>query len=340
MECRSGAVDTPAFIPVGTRATVRTLTPEEVADSGAQIVLGNAFHLMLRPGVETVARHGGLHAFMDWPGPILTDSGGFQMFSLKAEVTDAGAVFRSPFDGSRVALDPERAIAAQRTLGSDIAMPLDDCPAHTEDKDRIAQAVRRSLDWAKRSAAAHRGGASALFGIVQGGVFDELRQEAVAGLAPLGLAGYAIGGMSVGEPKDAMRSVLGWLPDALPAETPRYLMGVGAPEDIVAAVRAGVDMFDCVLPTRNARNGTLYTSQGTVNIRNAAHRDDTGALDPNCGCYTCRRFSRAYLHHLDRCGELLGARLNTIHNLHYYQQLMRELRAAIADGSLDRRWPR
>ena len=338
LTCESGAVDTPAFMPVGTRATVRTLAPEEVAGAGTQILLANTFHLMLRPGEGIVARHGGLHAFMDWRRPILTDSGGYQLFSLNAAVSDQGAVFRSPFDGARVVLDPERAIAVQKALGSDIAMVLDDCPAHTEDKDRVAEAVRRSLDWARRSVAARGDSGPALFGIVQGGTFDDLRQEAVAGLRSLGFAGYAIGGMSVGEPKESMRAALDWLPAALPAETPRYLMGVGTPEDIVHAARAGVDMFDCVAPTRNARNGTLYTSEGVVNIRNAAHRDDTGALDPRCDCPTCRRFSRAYLHHLDRCGEILGLRLNTLHNLHYYQRMMRELRAAIADGSLDRHW--
>ncbi len=334
LSLRSGEVDTPAFMPVGTRATVRSVTPEEVAASGAQILLGNTFHLMLRPGVDIIARHGGLAAFMHWPGPVLTDSGGFQLFSLNARVDDAGAVFRSPFGGGRVALDPERAIAAQQALGADIVMPLDDCPAHGEDKSRVAVAVRRSLAWARRSVAAHGDGDAALFGIVQGGIFEDLRGESLAGLMALERPGYAIGGLSVGEPKDAMRELLGWLPAALPRSAPRYLMGVGTPADIVHAVRNGVDMFDCVLPTRNARNGTLYTSQGMLNIRNAAHRDDTGPLDPDCDCYTCRHFSRAYLHHLDRCRELLGMRLNTLHNLHYYQHLMRALRRAIADGSL------
>ncbi len=333
-----GTVETPAFMPVGTYGTVKAMTPEELNALGAQIVLGNTFHLMLRPGVEVIRRHGDLHRFMHWEGPILTDSGGFQVFSLGdlRKITEAGVHFKSPVDGSPVFLGPEESMAVQRSLGSDIVMIFDECTPYPADLPTARASMELSLRWAARSREAHGANPAALFGIVQGGMHEELRAESLAGLTRIGFDGYAVGGLSVGEPEGDRLRVLDFLADRLPADRPRYLMGVGTPEDIVAAVCRGVDMFDCVMPTRHARNGWLFTHQGTVKIRNAIHRTDEGPLDPLCDCATCRNYSRAYLYHLDKCHEILGARLNTLHNLYYYQTLMRDLRTAIAAGRLDR----
>ena len=333
-----GTVETPAFMPVGTYGTVKAMAPNELQALGAQIVLGNTFHLWLRPGIEVVAAHGGLHGFMGWPRPILTDSGGFQVFSLGPlrKVREEGVAFASPVDGDRLLLTPERSIEIQRAFDSDVAMVFDECTAYPASRDEAARSMELSLRWAVRCKAAHAGSANALFGIVQGGMFEDLREASLAGLANVGFDGYAIGGLSVGEPKEEMRRIEAFIAPRLPDERPRYLMGVGTPEDIVEAVIHGVDMFDCVLPTRNARNGWLYTRHGDVKIRNARHRTDTAPLDTTCACYTCRNFSRAYLQHLQRANEILGARLATIHNLHYYLTLMAELRAAIAEGSLAR----
>jgi queuine tRNA-ribosyltransferase len=331
-----GVVDTPAFMPVGTYGTVKGMTPEELIDLGAQMVLGNTFHLMLRPGMAVIAKHGDLHGFMHWEGPILTDSGGFQVFSLDKlrEIREEGVRFRSPIDGSRVFLGPEESMGVQRALGSDVVMVFDDCTPYPAEPDQAGASMRRSLRWAARCKAAHGGNPSALFGIVQGGMYEELRQESLDGLQSIGFDGYAVGGLSVGEPPSERLRILDFLSGRLPADRARYLMGVGTPQDIVAAVCRGIDMFDCVMPTRNARNGFLFTHAGIVKIRNARHRSDEGPLDPRCGCYTCRHYSRAYLHHLDRCNEILGARLNTIHNLYFYQTLMRRLREAIRAGAL------
>jgi queuine tRNA-ribosyltransferase len=331
-----GAVETPAFMPVGTYGTVKAMTPEELVALGAQIVLGNTFHLMLRPGVEVIRRCGDLHRFMHWEGPILTDSGGFQVFSLGElrKITEAGVRFQSPIDGSPVFLGPEESMAVQRALGSDIVMIFDECTPYPADLDTARASMELSLRWAARSRAAHGDNPAALFGIVQGGMHESLRERSLAGLAQIGFDGYAIGGLSVGEPEADRLRVLDFLAQRMPADRPRYLMGVGTPEDIVAAICRGIDMFDCVMPTRHARNGWLFTHQGTVKIRNAVHRTDDGPLDPLCDCTTCRNYSRAYLYHLDKCREILGARLNTIHNLHYYQTLMRGLREAIATGTL------
>jgi queuine tRNA-ribosyltransferase len=337
IETAHGAVETPAFMPVGTYATVKAMTPEELRDVGAQIVLGNTFHLMLRPGVEVIARHGGLHGFMGWDGPILTDSGGFQVWSLAElrQVSDRGVLFRSPVDGDRVFLGPEESIAVQQSLGADIAMVLDECTPYPASEAEARSSMELSLAWAARCRAAHGEGPGALFGIAQGGMYPHLREAALAGLVEIGFNGYALGGLSVGEPKEEMLAVVQAMAPRMPADRPRYLMGVGTPGDIVEAVRRGIDLFDCVMPTRNARNGHLFTSAGVLNIRNRRHRDDPGPLDPACGCYTCRRYSRAYLHHLDRAREILGARLNTLHNLHFYLGLMRGLREAISAGSLE-----
>lgn len=332
-----GRVETPAFLPVGTQATVKAMATEELAGLGAEMVLCNTFHLMLRPGTEVIAAHGGLHRFMNWPGPILTDSGGFQVFSLGAQrtITPDGVLFRSPINGDRVFLGPERAIEVQRALAADIAMVFDDCTPYpvTEAEARIS--MERSLAWAVRCRAAHGSGPGLLFGIVQGGVFPHLRERSLAGLLEIGFDGYALGGLSVGEPKTDMLDLVGHLAERMPADRPRYLMGVGTPEDLVEVVRRGMDLFDCVLPTRNARNGHLYTSRGVVRIRNSRYRNDTAPLDEDCRCPTCRDYSRAYLHHLDRAGEILGARLLSYHNLCYYQNLMRGLRSAIETGNLD-----
>jgi queuine tRNA-ribosyltransferase len=329
-----GTVETPAFMPVGTYGTVKAMTPEELTDLGAEIVLGNTFHLMLRPGTEVIRRCGDLHAFMHWERPILTDSGGFQVFSLGdlRKITEDGVHFRSPVDGSPVFLSPEISMQVQRELGSDIVMIFDECTPYPADEAQARASMALSLRWAARSREAHADNASALFGIVQGGMHEGPRAESLDGLTRIGFDGYAVGGLSVGEPEADRIRILDFLADKLPSERPRYLMGVGTPEDIVAAVGRGIDMFDCVMPTRHARNGYLFVHDGTVKIRNAAHRTDEGPLDPLCDCYTCRHYSRAYLHHLDRCKEILGARLATIHNLYYYQTLMRELREAIAAG--------
>lgn len=332
-----GVVETPAFMPVGTYGTVKAMTPEELRELGAQIILGNTFHLMLRPGAEVVRRCGDLHRFMHWEGPILTDSGGFQVFSLGGlrKVTEQGVHFRSPVDGSLVFLDPESSMGVQRALGSDVVMVFDECTPYPADRETARASMELSLRWAVRSRQAHGAGPGALFGIVQGGMHESLRERSLAGLLDIGFDGYAVGGLSVGEPAADRLRILDFLSQRLPAGRPRYLMGVGTPEDIVAAVCRGIDLFDCVMPTRHARNGWLFTHGGTVKIRNAAHRSDEGPLDPLCDCYTCRHYSRAYLHHLDRCREILGARLNTLHNLYYYQSLMRGLRAAIEAGALD-----
>ena len=331
-----GTVETPAFMPVGTYGTVKAMTPEELRGIGAEIVLGNTFHLMLRPGVEIVARHGDLHDFMHWRGPILTDSGGFQVFSLAAtrKITEAGVHFRSPVDGSPVFLGPEESMAVQRSLGSDVVMSFDECTPYPASWDEAKASMELSLRWAERGKRAHGDHTAALFGIVQGGVYPPLRALSAQGLRDIGFDGYAIGGLSVGETKQERREILATTTPLLPAEAPRYLMGVGKPEDIVEAVWQGVDMFDCVLPTRNARNGHLFTHGGVLRIRNSRHRLDTRPIDEGCGCYTCRHYSRAYLRHLDKCGEILGARLNTIHNLYYYQGLMAGLRSAIERGQM------
>ena len=334
-----GEVETPAFMPVGTYGTVKAMLPRDLADSGAQICLGNTFHLMLRPGTEIIERHGSLHGFMQWDKPILTDSGGFQVFSLGElrKISEQGVVFKNPINGDRVELTPEKAMQVQRSLGSDICMIFDECTPYPATETQAAESMRLSLRWARRSKAAHvadEGNDAACFGIVQGGMYDNLRRESLAGLTDIGFDGYAIGGLSVGEPQEEMRRTLAGITPHMPADRPRYLMGVGRPEDIVEGVRRGVDMFDCVMPTRNARNGHLFTREGVIKIRNARHRDDLSPLEEGCDCYTCRQFSRSYLHHLDRCGEMLGAQLNTIHNLRYYQRLMAGLRGAIEAGTL------
>lgn len=332
-----GTVETPAFMPVGTYGAVKTVTPQEVRACGAEIILGNTFHLMLRPGVDVVRAHGDLHDFMHWEKPILTDSGGFQVFSLASirKITEEGVRFRSPLDGSEVFLTPERSMEVQRALGSDIVMIFDECTPYPA-SEYVAQAsMKLSLRWALRSKTAHGDNPAALFGIVQGGMYPALRQQSLEGLLEIGFDGYAIGGLSVGEPKQEMWQVLDPLTPLMPEDKPRYMMGVGSPEDLVQAVKMGVDMFDCVMPTRNARNGHLFTAQGIVRIRNSRYKSDTNPLDPDCNCYTCQHYSRSYLHHLDRCHEGLGARLNTIHNLHYYQKLMLGLRTAIEQGTLE-----
>ena len=326
-----GTVETPAFMPVGTYGTVKAMSPLELREIGAHIVLGNTFHLWLRPGLEVIAAHGGLHGFMGWDGPILTDSGGFQVFSLGAlrKITEEGVTFQSPVNGDKLFLTPEESMRIQRVLNSDIAMVFDECTPYPATLREAIDSMRLSLRWAARSKAAHEGNPNALFGIVQGGMYESLRDESLAELIKIGFDGYAIGGLSVGEPKEDMRRILAHTAPMLPHDKPRYLMGVGTPEDLVASVAQGIDMFDCVMPTRNARNGMLFTQNGDIKIKNAQYRLDTRPLDEACSCYTCRHFSRAYLHHLHRLKEILGARLNTIHNLHYYQQLMSEIRTAI-----------
>jgi queuine tRNA-ribosyltransferase len=333
-----GVVDTPAFMPVGTYGAVKTVSPRELRELGAQIVLSNTFHLWLRPGLEVIERHGGLHRFMGWDAPILTDSGGYQVYSLGAlrKISEQGVEFRSPVNGDRCFLSPEEALRIQRVLDADVAMVFDECTPYPASEAQAADSMRLSLRWAQRSRRAHEGNRNALFGIVQGGMHERLREESLRGLESIGFDGYAIGGLSVGEPKRDMLRILRHTAPALPRERPRYLMGVGTPEDIVEAVAAGIDLFDCVLPTRNARNGWLFTRGGVVKLRNSQYRTDTRPVDAACGCYTCRNFTRAYLHHLQRLNEILGARLNTLHNLHYYQELMSALRAAIGGGGLDR----
>ena len=331
-----GEVRTPAFMPVGTYGTVKAMSPAELVELGADIVLGNTFHLWLRPGLDVIGAHGGLHRFMGWGRPILTDSGGFQVFSLGAlrKISEDGVTFQSPVNGDRCFLSPEESMRIQRVLNADIVMVFDECTPYPATPEEARASMALSLRWAERSKHAHEGNPNALFGIVQGGVYENLRDESLAALTRIGFDGYAIGGLSVGETKVEMLRVLHHTAPRLPAEKPRYLMGVGTPRDIVDAVGAGIDMFDCVLPTRNARNGWVYTSEGVVKLRNARYRDDLAPLDGACPCYTCRNFTRSYLHHLQRVNEILGARLNTLHNLHYYQSLMKGLREAIAAGRL------
>ena len=331
LELAHGAVETPAFMPVGTYGTVKAMSPEELVGLGAQIVLGNTFHLWLRPGTEVIGKHGGLHGFMGWKGPILTDSGGFQVFSLGAmrKITEKGAEFASPINGDRLLLTPEESMRVQKILNSDVAMVFDECTPYPATEQQARQSMELSMRWAERSKRAHEGNANALFGIVQGSTFESLRDVSLKSLEKIGFDGYAIGGLAVGEPAEDRSRIMSHVLPRMPADKPRYLMGMGTPEDLIEAVLAGVDMFDCVLPTRNARNGWLYTRSGDVKIRNAKWRDDPRPLDESCACYACRNFSRAYLYHLQKANEILGARLNTIHNLHYYLQLMQELRAAI-----------
>jgi len=331
-----GKVQTPAFMPVGTYGTVKGMLPRDIVETGAEIILGNTFHLMLRPGTSIVKEHGDLHDFVQWQGPILTDSGGFQVFSLGAlrKITEEGVTFKSPINGSPVELTPEISMQVQADLGSDIVMIFDECTPYPATDEEARVSMELSLRWAKRSKDAHGTNPSALFGIVQGGMYPQLRSESLKGLTDIGFDGYAIGGLSVGEPKEEMLKVLDTITPEMPANAPRYLMGVGKPEDLVEAVRRGVDMFDCVMPTRNARNGHLFTSTGVIKIRNAVHKTSTEPLDSECDCYTCTHFTRSYLHHLDRCNEMLGAQLNTIHNLRFYQNLMGGLRLAIEQGKL------
>ncbi|MGB5080226.1 MAG: tRNA guanosine(34) transglycosylase Tgt [Burkholderiales bacterium] len=334
-----GEVDTPVFMPVGTYGAVKAMSPAELEANGTRIVLGNTFHLWLRPGLEVIAAHGGLHRFIGWNGPMLTDSGGYQVFSLGElrKISEEGVRFASPVNGDRLLLTPEESMRIQRVLGADIAMVFDECTPYPASEDETERSMRLSLRWAERSRRAHEGNPNALFGIVQGGMFEALRDASLAGLAAVGFDGYAIGGLSVGESKRDMRRIVAHTAGRLPADRPRYLMGVGTPEDIVEAVGAGIDLFDCVLPTRNARNGWLFTRYGDVKIRNARYREDTRPLDASCPCYACAHFSRSYLHHLQKVNEILGARLNTLHNLHYYQALMAELREAIARNALPER---
>ena len=331
-----GNVSTPAFMPVGTYGAVKAMAPDELAGMGASIVLGNTFHLWLRPGLEVIAAHGGLHRFMGWDGPILTDSGGFQVFSLGElrKISEEGVRFASPINGDRLFLTPEESIRIQHVLNSDVVMIFDECTPYPADHAVAAESMRLSLRWARRSRDEHDRvqNANALFGIVQGGMHEALRDESLAALMEIGFDGFAIGGLSVGEPKEEFARILAHTAPRLPVDKPRYLMGVGTPEDLVYAVERGIDMFDCVMPTRNARNGWLFTRYGDVKIKNSRHKADTRPLDETCGCYACRNFTRAYLHHLHRIGEILGARLNTIHNLFYYQTLMAEMRAAIEQG--------
>ena len=342
-----GAVDTPAFMPVGTYGAVKSVSPDEVATVGAQIILGNTFHLWLRPGLEVIGKFGGLHAFVGWDGPMLTDSGGFQVWSLGAalgksgKISEQGVAFASPINGDRLFLTPEESMRIQRVLNADVAMVFDECTPYATNgvptsSAEAAASMRLSLRWAKRSHEAHRAleNSNALFGIVQGGMHESLRGESLAGLVDIGFDGYAIGGLSVGEPKEDMMRILAHVGPRLPGDRPRYLMGVGTPEDLVEGVSYGIDMFDCVMPTRNARNGWLFTRYGDLRLRNARYKGDSRPIDETCGCPTCSRYSRAYLHHLSRVGEILGARLNTLHNLYYYQWLMAGLRDAIAEGRL------
>ena len=328
-----GEVNTPAFMPVGTYGAVKAMTVEEVRGLGAEIILGNTFHLSITPSTEVIEAHGDLHDFMNWQGPILTDSGGFQVFSLgkMRKITEEGVAFRSPKDGSSIFMGPEESMQIQHKLGSDIVMIFDDCTAYPAEKNVVDQSMQLSLRWAKRSLIEHKrlNNKNALFGIVQGGMHRELRIHSAESLIEMDFNGYAIGGLSVGEPKEEMMEVLSYLPDHMPKDKPRYLMGVGTPLDLVEGVASGVDMFDCVMPSRNARNGYLFTSEGVVKIRNAKYKKDTGPLDPNCGCSTCSNYSRSYLHHLQKTNEILGSRLNTLHNLFYYQELMQSMRSAI-----------
>ena len=332
-----GSVQTPAFMPVGTYGTVKGMLPRDITEIGAEIILGNTFHLWLRPGTDIIKAHGDLHDFMGWQGPILTDSGGFQVFSLDAlrKVTEEGVAFKSPVNGDRVFLDPETSMRIQRDLGSDIVMIFDECTPYPATEAEAERSMQLSLRWAERSRRAHGDNPAALFGIVQGGMYPELRQRSLEGLTHIGFDGYAVGGLSVGEPKGEMMTVLDGLADHLPAEKPRYLMGVGTPADLLEGVRRGIDMFDCVMPTRNARNGHLFTSAGVLKLRNAKHKSSTESVDASCDCYTCEHFSRGYLAHLDKCNEILGSQLATIHNLRFYQRHMSQIRQAIEAGELE-----
>ena len=332
-----GTVETPAFMPVGTYGTVKGMLPRDITGIGAEIILGNTFHLWLRPGVDIISAHGDLHDFMGWQQPILTDSGGFQVFSLgdMRRVAEEGVTFKSPVNGDKVFLDPETSMNIQRALGSDVVMIFDECTPYPATVEQARESMELSLRWARRSKTAHGDNPAALFGIVQGGMYPALRQESLSGLMDIGFDGYAIGGLSVGEPKEEMISVLDAIGDALPRLQPRYLMGVGTPADLLESVRRGIDMFDCVMPTRNARNGHLFTSKGPIKLRNARHKTSTQPVDENCDCYTCKHFTRAYLHHLDKCNEILASQLCTIHNLRYYQNHMAGIRSAIAVGELD-----
>jgi len=332
-----GEVQTPAFMPVGTYGTVKAMSPLELKEINAHIVLGNTFHLWLRPGLDVIAAHGGLHKFMGWDGPILTDSGGFQVWSLGAlrKITEEGVKFRSPINGDSCFLTPEESMRIQKVLNSDIVMIFDECTPYPATHSAANDSMQLSLRWARRSKDAHAGNENALFGIIQGGMFEDLRDISLAGLTSIDFDGYAIGGLSVGEPKEDMLRILAHTAPKMPQNKPRYLMGVGTPEDLVAAVSQGIDMFDCVMPTRNARNGWLFTQYGDIKIKNAGYKSDTQPLDADCGCYTCSNFSRAYLHHLHKVGEILGARLNTIHNLHYYQELMAGMRSSIEAGAFE-----
>jgi len=334
-----GIVNTPAFMPVGTYGAVKAMTVEEVKELGAEIILGNTFHLSITPSTDVIEAHGDLHDFMNWQGPILTDSGGFQVFSLgkMRKITEQGVAFRSPKDGSSIFMGPEESMQIQKKLGSDIVMIFDDCTAYPADKNIVDQSMQLSLRWAKRSLLEHQelNNSNALFGIIQGGMYKDLRLQSAESLIEMDFNGYAVGGLSVGEPKEEMMQVLNYLPDFMPTEKPRYLMGVGTPMDLVEGVALGVDMFDCVMPSRNARNGYLFTSEGVIKIRNAQYKQDTGPLDPNCKCLTCNHYSRSYLHHLQKTNEILGSRLNTFHNLFYYQELMKSIRNAIQNNSFN-----
>ena len=332
-----GVIQTPAFMPVGTYGAVKGMRPQQVEDTGADVILGNTFHLWLRPGLDVIQAHGGLHRFVGWNKPILTDSGGFQVFSLGEirKISEEGVSFRSPIDGAKCFLTPEESMRIQRVLNSDIVMAFDECTPHPATHSEAQISMRLSMRWAQRSQEAHQGNPNALFGIIQGGMYEDLRGESIEKLVALNFDGYAIGGLSVGEPKADMQRIMSFTTPRMPEDKPRYLMGVGTPTDLVNAVSAGVDMFDCVLPTRNARNGWLYTSTGIVKLRNAQYRFDEMPLDENCSCYTCKHFSKSYLHHLQRIDEMLGAHLNTVHNLHFYQSLMKGMRSAIELDQLD-----
>ncbi|WP_104492345.1 tRNA guanosine(34) transglycosylase Tgt [Acinetobacter indicus] len=335
-----GVVETPVFMPVGTYGTVKGMLPRDIEDIQAQIILGNTFHLYLRPGLDVIKEHGGLHEFMKWDKPILTDSGGFQVFSLGAmrKIKEEGVTFRSPIDGSKVFLSPEISMEIQKVLNSDIVMIFDECTPYPAPHEEAQKSLQLSLRWAKRCKEHHHNvleNKNALFGIIQGGMYEDLRDESLNGLLEVGFDGYAIGGLSVGEPKEEMIKVLDYLPNKMPEDKPRYLMGVGKPEDIVEGIRRGVDMFDCVMPTRNARNGHYFVTDGLVRIRNSKYRHDQSPLDPHCDCYTCKNFTRAYLFHLEKCGEMLGSMLGTIHNLRYYQRFTQDIRNALDNGTFD-----
>ncbi|MFT7221654.1 MAG: queuine tRNA-ribosyltransferase [Candidatus Azotimanducaceae bacterium] len=330
-------VQTPIFMPCGTYGTVKAMSPAALETAGVQMLLGNTFHLMLRPGMDIMEAHGGLHEFMHWDKPILTDSGGFQVFSLgdMRKITEKGVNFKSPVNGDKIFLSPEISMDIQRSLNSDVVMCFDECTPFPAEKPAVEASMKLSMRWAQRSRQAFEGNPNSIFGIIQGGVYEDLRDESLAALTDIGFDGYAIGGLSVGEPKDDMMRVIAHTAPKMPADKPRYLMGVGTPKDLIESVRRGVDMMDCVMPTRNARNGHLFTSRGVVRIRNAPHKKDTNPLDDECDCYTCSNFSRAYLHHLDKCGEILGAELNSIHNVHYYLHIMAGLREAIEKGAFN-----